>query len=130
MVEMSDSQDKGWFKSSASAGSCACVEVHIMPGGVLVRDSKQQRASTGVSGGQHQIYFTAGQWAAFLDALLQGGADRIKVDGSVFSRSRDGSASLVSPGAGVTLGFTAPEVSAFLVGVRHGEFDVVAPAAT
>ncbi|MGK8511585.1 DUF397 domain-containing protein [Nocardia asiatica] len=55
----------GWFKSSYSSDSQACVEVCFDGGRVLVRDSKFQ-ASPDAS---PVLAFTPTQWAAFTSAI-------------------------------------------------------------
>jgi hypothetical protein len=51
---------EGWFTSSYTNGSGACVEVKFDTGAVLVRDTKHRRPIISVT--------TAG-WSAFLNAL-------------------------------------------------------------
>ncbi|MFF7938837.1 DUF397 domain-containing protein [Nocardia gamkensis] len=55
----------GWFKSSYSSDSQACVEVRFDGGRVLVRDSKFR----GPSDASPILVFTSTQWAAFTTAL-------------------------------------------------------------
>jgi hypothetical protein len=128
MVEMSDSQDKGWFKSSASAGACACVEVNIMPKRVLIRDSKQDWDPSDDIGDRY-ICFAVGQWLGFLDALRQGGPVAGKHGDLQFFPQRDGSAVFSSSKTGVSFEFSAVEIDAFFIGVRRGEFDIAALSA-
>ncbi|MCC3327303.1 DUF397 domain-containing protein [Nocardia abscessus] len=55
----------GWFKSSYSSDSQACVEVCFTAGRVLVRDSKFQ----GSPDASPTLAFTPTQWAAFTTAI-------------------------------------------------------------
>ncbi|WP_063049667.1 DUF397 domain-containing protein [Nocardia arthritidis] len=55
----------GWFKSSHSNDSTACVEVCFDGGRVLVRDSKFH----GVPDASPVLAFTPTQWAAFTTVI-------------------------------------------------------------
>ncbi|MEU6186073.1 DUF397 domain-containing protein [Nocardia sp. NPDC047038] len=55
----------GWFKSSYSSDSQACVEVCFDSGRVLVRDSKFE----GPSDASPTLAFTPTQWAGFTSAI-------------------------------------------------------------
>jgi hypothetical protein len=65
---MPDSHDiaLSWRKSSASASS-DCVEVALSSDSVLVRDSKERRASV--------LEFTASEWRAFISGVRAGEFD-------------------------------------------------------
>ncbi|UAK35478.1 DUF397 domain-containing protein [Nocardia asteroides] len=56
---------RGWFKSSYSSDSQACVEVRFDGDRILVRDSK----FAGVPGASPVLAFTPTQWAAFTTAI-------------------------------------------------------------
>ncbi|MFE0021289.1 DUF397 domain-containing protein [Amycolatopsis sp. NPDC059021] len=56
---------KDWFTSSYSNATGSCVEVKLIAGGVLVRDSKDRRAEPPV------IALSANGWTSFLRAVLQ-----------------------------------------------------------
>ncbi|MEU6583131.1 DUF397 domain-containing protein [Nocardia sp. NPDC046763] len=61
-----------WFKSSRSGGSKECVEAAFLAGGqVGVRDSKNPAGPAHV--------FTAGQWDAFVGAVMAGKFDPSRV---------------------------------------------------
>ncbi|WP_328502955.1 DUF397 domain-containing protein [Streptomyces sp. NBC_00457] len=53
-----------WFKSSYSGGNATeCVEAAFIPGGVLLRDSKQPEAP--------HVRVSAGAWGKFLAASVK-----------------------------------------------------------
>jgi Domain of unknown function (DUF397) len=56
-----------WRKSTRSGDSGNCVEVANVPGGVLVRDSKNPHGAV--------LNLSAQEWAAFLDACISGEFD-------------------------------------------------------
>lgn len=57
-----------WRKASASGANGNCVEVApLADGGMAVRDSKKPGDST--------LFFTKGEWAAFLDGVQKGEFD-------------------------------------------------------
>ena len=53
-----------WRKASASAGNGACVEVAAVPGGVLVRDSKDPEGL--------RLTVGAAAWRELLDDIRKG----------------------------------------------------------
>ncbi|MBF6464563.1 DUF397 domain-containing protein [Nocardia beijingensis] len=55
----------GWFKSSHSNDSTACVEVCFDGGRVLIRDSK----FAGAPGASPTLAFTPTEWETFTTAL-------------------------------------------------------------
>jgi Domain of unknown function (DUF397) len=62
---MTDMDRDGWFTSSFTNGSGACVEVKFDDGSVLVRDTKNRRDSTG----SPMIAVDAAGWAAFVKSV-------------------------------------------------------------
>ncbi|WP_256239418.1 DUF397 domain-containing protein [Lentzea flaviverrucosa] len=54
---------RGWFTSSYSNDSGSCVEVNLDARGVLVRDSKDQRADRPVLG------ISSDAWSSFLKQI-------------------------------------------------------------
>ncbi|WP_280497876.1 DUF397 domain-containing protein [Nocardia asiatica] len=65
MVDIPNSSVRGWFKSSYSSDSQACVEVCFDGGRVLVRDSKFQ----GSTDASPVLVFTPTQWEALTTAI-------------------------------------------------------------
>lgn len=57
-----------WIKSSFSADSATCVEVHFGPDAVLVRDSKDRTGPV--------LSFTFGEWDAFVAGVKAGELNR------------------------------------------------------
>ncbi|MGH3698466.1 MAG: DUF397 domain-containing protein [Pseudonocardiaceae bacterium] len=63
-----DMSDARWFTSSYSSGSAQCVEVAVLPGHQLVRDSKLGDASPVLAVSPTEwSAFTAGVQAGHLD---------------------------------------------------------------
>lgn len=103
----------GWFKSSFSNGSGTCVEVRFHDDLVSVRDSKDRRPD------QPTITITANEWRRFLDSL----DTDTPGDGPLTAAITPTGTLLRAPDQGVTLRFTPAEWRAYLLGVRHHEFD-------
>jgi hypothetical protein len=61
-AEMKQEQQPRWRKSTMSASS-NCVEVASVDGSILVRDTKDRKAT---------LTFTADEWQAFLDGASDG----------------------------------------------------------
>ncbi|WP_033429494.1 DUF397 domain-containing protein [Saccharothrix syringae] len=59
-----DARNRQWKKSSFSEGGGECVEVAMVSGGVLVRDSKNPNGP--------ELWFTSLEWIAFLYGVLAG----------------------------------------------------------
>ncbi|WP_190813204.1 DUF397 domain-containing protein [Saccharopolyspora pogona] len=107
----------GWFKSSFSNPSQACVEVRFSDRAVHVRDSKDR--------GEGPVISVSGNaWSTLLAEV----AGRLPVGTSRTIRivhRTDGGADLQSlPARSLTLSYTATEWDAFVAGVRAGEFDL------
>jgi hypothetical protein len=68
MADLSDAacDDVEWRKSTMS-GSYDCVEVALLAGRVVVRDSKDQRGPV--------LSFTLGEWDAFIGGVRNGEFD-------------------------------------------------------
>ncbi|GAB2649852.1 DUF397 domain-containing protein [Nocardia goodfellowii] len=112
----------GWFTSSRSNNGNQCVEVRFDGDAVLIRDSKYRRNPANRLADEPIITVTASQWNSFLKLLDSGRAHdqllvRTSADGSATLRHRD-----------ITLSYTPEEWTAFLAGVRDGEFDRVPQA--
>jgi len=56
--------ERQWKKSSFSEGGGECVEVAMVEGGVLVRDSKNPAGPS--------LWFSSLEWIAFLYGVLAG----------------------------------------------------------
>ncbi|MCP2298876.1 protein of unknown function [Nocardia amikacinitolerans] len=66
------SAETGWFKSSHSSDSVACVQVKFEPGRVLIRDSKYRgRASE-----RPMLDCSPADWAALTAGIRAGEFDR------------------------------------------------------
>ncbi|MFI6045922.1 DUF397 domain-containing protein [Nocardia sp. NPDC051321] len=59
------SSSEGWFKSSHSSDSQACVEVCFAGDRILMRDSKYQ----GPPASRPTLSFTNAEWSTFLASL-------------------------------------------------------------
>ncbi|QIS20893.1 DUF397 domain-containing protein [Nocardia terpenica] len=107
-----------WIKSSHSNASQSCVEIRFGDGVVLIRDSKYLRDPANDSAAQPFISIPTDDWPAFLDAAIRfdsrPGLPAIEhhASGEVSLRAADGT----------TLTYTAAEWTAFVSGVRAGEF--------
>lgn len=64
---MHDLTPAGWRKSSYSGSGNACVEVADVPGGAVIRDSKDPAGPA--------LTFTAAAWSAFTAGLRGGDFD-------------------------------------------------------
>jgi hypothetical protein len=58
-----------WRKSTRSSGTAECVEAAVVPGAVLVRDSKDPDGP--------MLRFTPSGWAAFLAGVRAGEFDGV-----------------------------------------------------
>jgi hypothetical protein len=108
-------------KASASQPDKACVQVARRDGWVEIRDDKTAFGALD----DHRIILTAEEFDHFLASVRTGTTEGLclemvlRADGVAFRRAN---------GSGIELEFTDSEVSAFLAGVRAGEFAVAAYA--
>ncbi|WP_433717163.1 DUF397 domain-containing protein (plasmid) [Nocardia sp. CA-084685] len=107
---------RDWFKSSFSASSNNCVEVAFDGDMVLVRDDKYD----GPADLQPTIAVPVTAWAAFLKVTL--GADIQAGSIAVPSIATDSHGTVVRDAVGTALEFTPAEWTAFVAGIRAGEF--------
>jgi hypothetical protein len=111
---------RGQFRKAARSGQDpqACVEVARGHGWVEIRDTKQEWDSDD----DHRLVFTAEHFDAFLAAAVKGTVEGLCIE---ITRHADGTnvlRSTVPQQHDHVLRFTDDEISAFLHGVRHGEF--------
>ncbi len=116
----------GWFKSSRSGGSDNCVQAkHLPDGSTVVRHSQQP--------GGVELVFSAARWRALLKTVQttslptdSDGWSVARPHGNACARARhtaDGAVQFTHTAtADEGLTFTAGEWSAFVEGVRAGEF--------
>uniref|UniRef100_UPI003F490C2F DUF397 domain-containing protein n=1 Tax=Pseudonocardia sp. CA-138482 TaxID=3240023 RepID=UPI003F490C2F len=110
-------------KASASRPDLECVAVARRGGWVEVRDDK----TTFGSPADHRLVFTDTEFDAVLAGLRAGDTTGLPLQ---ITRRPDGTHTFRHATApGPHLEFTAAEVTAFLTGVRAGEFDTIAYAA-
>lgn len=101
-----------WFTSSFSNGSGSCVEVRLHGEHVSVRDTKFRRDPAHDPDRQPTITVPVGDWMDFLAGRP-----------SSLSAIPDGAGVVLSAaGQAVELRYTPAEWSAFVAGVRLGEF--------
>ena len=112
-----------WYKSSASNGSCACLEFSATDdSAVKIRDSKFLRDPANDPSQQPIITVSHAAWGAFTSALAT--ARYAATDVLVAVEEADQSVTLSSTESTVALNYTPAEWDAFLFGVRAGEFDL------
>ncbi|MEG8179439.1 DUF397 domain-containing protein [Nocardia terpenica] len=109
-----------WFKASFSTDSSNCVEIRFGDGVVLIRDSKYLRDPANDSAAQPFISIPARDWPAFLDAA-RGFDGTIRRGLPAIEHHASGEVSLHAAD-GTTLTYTAAEWTAFVSGIRAGEF--------
>lgn len=107
---------RDWFKSSFSASSSNCVEVAFDGDMVLVRDDKYN----GPADLQPIITVPLAEWAAFLDLVAGNEIPRGGIAIPDIATDRRGI--VVSDAVGTSLEFTPNEWTAFVAGIRVGEF--------
>jgi Domain of unknown function (DUF397) len=106
---------RGWRTSSYSSNGTDCVEVAPLETGARIRHSKDPAGPV--------ITFTSDQWRRWLDELISGEAGT--ANGAVFVTALlDGCWQVDAVALEANLHFTASEVTAFVRGVRAGEFDL------
>ncbi|BCK59358.1 hypothetical protein NWFMUON74_71300 [Nocardia wallacei] len=110
----------GWFTSSRTNNGNQCVEVRFDGDAVLIRDSKFRRDPAHRPADEPVITVTAGEWMAFLDAVIGGTA---RTAGLIARTAADGSTTVSH--ADLALTYTPGEWDAFVAGARAGEFDRV-----
>lgn len=105
----------GWRTSTHSSNGADCVEVEPSErGNVRMRHSKDPAGPT--------ITFSDRQWSLWLAELTSG--EISNTNGVVQVRVEQTGWVVMSSETGAVLRFTGNEVTAFLRGVRDGEFDV------
>ncbi len=115
-------RSRPWFKSSASNGAYACVEVCFDALHVHVRDSKYLLDPSNDPSEQPVMAVPTDSWTVFLGEVT--GDLPAGVNGALkLVPAADGSVTLRSLLDGTSLVYTGAEVDAFVAGVRAGEFD-------
>ncbi|WP_460697098.1 DUF397 domain-containing protein [Nocardia thraciensis] len=110
----------GWFTSTRTNNGNQCVEVRFDGDAVLIRDSKFRRNPAHRPEDEPVITVTASEWMSFLDVV------RGRGDATTPLAAETAAAGETSLRCGDTvLTYTAGEWSAFVAGVREGEFDRV-----
>ena len=117
----STGQQRRWFKSKHSNGSCACVEVKLDGEWVSVRDTKFSCDRKSDSEEQPTIIVPASAWLQFL-AAVAGAAAQSPACPLRFEPAPGGAVSVRSTLESITLTYTAQEWDAFVAGVKDGEF--------
>ncbi|WP_024801440.1 DUF397 domain-containing protein [Nocardia sp. BMG51109] len=112
----------GWFTSTRTNNGNQCVEVRFDGAAVFVRDSKFRRDPADRPEDEPVIAVTAGEWMAFLDAVLGRAAGPTP---GALTAAVSGTGGAVVRCGDVELGYTAGEWAAFVAGARDGEFDRV-----
>lgn len=110
----------GWFTSSYSNAVGACVEVKFDTGAVLVRDTKYLRNPANDPAVEPIIALPAIKWKGFLEKVLDPAVEDV-LGLPMIDRDPAGGATLRAVD-GTTLGYTEREWTAFVNGVRDGEF--------
>ncbi|MCP4963893.1 MAG: DUF397 domain-containing protein [bacterium] len=123
----SKSEGRGWFKSSLSNGSCACLEITFVDRLVLIRDSKYLLDPANDSHLQPMLSVNHAQWVHFVTAV-RSGIKPTSDAGLQATATVEGGMSLTTPGSNVVLTYSADEWMAFVGGVNNAEFDRVAVA--
>ncbi|QIS18751.1 DUF397 domain-containing protein [Nocardia terpenica] len=111
----------GWRKSSYSSnGGASCVEVKFAGASVFIRDSKYLRDPANDPATQPIIELRAADWPHFL--TLAAGRTTAPVAGlRSLTRHADDSITITATD-GTSLTYTPDEWTAFLAGIRAGEF--------
>ncbi|ATL68635.1 DUF397 domain-containing protein [Nocardia terpenica] len=108
-----------WFKASFSTDSSNCVEIRFGDGVVLIRDSKYLRDPANDSAAQPFISIPTHDWPTFLNAA-RGFEGTSRHGLPAIEHHASGEVSLHADGT--TLTYTAAEWTAFVSGIRAGEF--------
>lgn len=112
----------GWFTSSYTNGN-GCVEVKFDGDTVLIRDTKYRRNPANDAALEPIITLPANKWKDFLEKVVDRTAGD-EIDAPVIERDAAGGASLRAHD-GTILVYNEIEWTAFLDGVRDGEFALV-----
>jgi hypothetical protein len=110
----------GWFTSSYTTNGGNCVEVKFDGDSVLVRDTKYRRNPANDPATQPIIALPAIKWKGFLEKVVTGSVDdtvgvpAIELDPAGGARLRAAD--------GTVLVYTRGEWTAFINGIRDGEF--------
>lgn len=107
----------GWFKSTFSNPSQACVEVRFDGDVVHIRDTKDHGAGP-------VITMPCLEWADLL-AEITGDSPARRVGAISIEETADGGMKLHDSATATTLTYTAAECTAFVSGALVGEFDHV-----
>ncbi|MGB5759664.1 MAG: DUF397 domain-containing protein [Acidimicrobiales bacterium] len=113
-------RQRGWFKSSFSTGTCACVMVMFGLGMVLIRDSKYLRNPKNDPALQPTIEIPEQDWLAFLSEVTSDASTYS--NGALTVEDAAGMKGLRSIADGKVLSYTAEEWGAFVAGAKAGEF--------
>jgi hypothetical protein len=110
----------GWFTSTRSNNGNQCVEVRFDGDAVLIRDSKYRRNPASRPAEEPIIIVTVSEWTSFLDTLTphHTHSDSTAITATV---ADDGHTMLRC--GDITLTYTPEEWTAFVAGVRDGEFN-------
>jgi hypothetical protein len=109
----------GWFKSSHSNGSCACVEVMIDPTSVRIRDSKDSRIEP--SRADRILSVSIADWEHFVRGVKD---QQYVAVGTLLAQDVGDSILLVAAGQPTELRYSYLEWSSFVAAVCDGEFDI------
>ncbi|MFF0491854.1 DUF397 domain-containing protein [Nocardia sp. NPDC004068] len=123
---MSTDIRRGWRKSTFSNnGGASCVEVNFVGNQVLVRDSKYLRDSANDPATQPVLSMSATLWPSFCTHSMNPTSESDATGLPRIVRHADGHVSVTNDDASVELVFTPDEWTAFIEGVRAGEFDLL-----
>jgi hypothetical protein len=110
----------GWFTSTRSNNGNQCVEVCFDGDAVLIRDSKYRRDPASRPAEEPIIIVTASEWTSFLDTLAP---RRTHSDPTAITTTVADAGHTTLRCGDITLTYTPEEWTAFLAGVRDGEFN-------
>lgn len=111
----------GWFKSTYSTASGACVEVKFDHDTVYIRDSKNRRNTPVEPSGEPIITIAARQWPFLLGEVT--GRTPAGSNDAVTITSDNGHVTMRSIRDGTALIFTAAEWQAFTRGAHEHQFN-------